>query len=96
MCCACGHRRLPDWYKLALFNELYYIADGGTVWLDRLDPPAPSSPAPASSPSPPPSGSVSHAAAPFSKETADFRREVGLFGYLEGTRNVLVLKAYVA
>eukprot|EP00794_Sanderia_malayensis_P009762 gene9762-10761_t len=25
---------LPDWYKSALFNELYYITDGGTVWLD--------------------------------------------------------------
>ncbi|XP_043279338.1 non-lysosomal glucosylceramidase [Venturia canescens] len=24
---------LPDWYKSALFNELYYVADGGTVWL---------------------------------------------------------------
>ncbi len=25
---------LPDWYKTALFNELYYLADGGTVWTD--------------------------------------------------------------
>ncbi len=25
---------LPDWYKSALFNELYVLADGGTVWLD--------------------------------------------------------------
>lgn len=24
---------LPDWYKSAIFNELYYITDGGTVWL---------------------------------------------------------------
>ncbi|GAA55931.1 non-lysosomal glucosylceramidase [Clonorchis sinensis] len=24
----------PDWYKSALFNELYYLTDGGTVWLD--------------------------------------------------------------
>jgi non-lysosomal glucosylceramidase len=23
---------LPDWYKSALFNELYYVVDGGTVW----------------------------------------------------------------
>jgi non-lysosomal glucosylceramidase len=22
----------PDWYKTALFNELYYLVDGGTVW----------------------------------------------------------------
>lgn len=24
---------LPEWYKSALFNELYYITDGGTIWL---------------------------------------------------------------
>lgn len=24
---------LPDWYKSAIFNELYFIADGGTLWL---------------------------------------------------------------
>jgi non-lysosomal glucosylceramidase len=24
----------PDWYKGALFNELYYFVDGGTVWTD--------------------------------------------------------------
>nr|CAD7574474.1 unnamed protein product [Timema californicum] len=23
---------LPDWYKSALFNELYFVADGGSVW----------------------------------------------------------------
>lgn len=23
---------LPDWYKSALFNELYYLVDGGTIW----------------------------------------------------------------
>ncbi|VDM21515.1 unnamed protein product [Hydatigera taeniaeformis] len=28
--------KLPDWYKSALFNELYFISDGGTVWLDPL------------------------------------------------------------
>lgn len=25
---------LPDWYKSALFNETYFVSDGGTVWLD--------------------------------------------------------------
>lgn len=25
---------LPDWYKSAIFNEMYFIADGGTVWLN--------------------------------------------------------------
>ncbi len=24
--------RLPAWYRMALFNELYYIVDGGTLW----------------------------------------------------------------
>eukprot|EP01119_Soliformovum_irregulare_P022256 TRINITY_DN757_c0_g1_i1.p1 TRINITY_DN757_c0_g1~~TRINITY_DN757_c0_g1_i1.p1 ORF type:complete len:910 (-),score=236.24 TRINITY_DN757_c0_g1_i1:44-2773(-) len=27
---------LPNYYKMALFNELYYLVDGGTVW--TLDP----------------------------------------------------------
>ena len=25
---------LPDWFKSAIFNELYYLADGGSVWLE--------------------------------------------------------------
>ncbi|KAM4689860.1 non-lysosomal glucosylceramidase, partial [Rhinophrynus dorsalis] len=25
---------LPPWYKSALFNELYFMADGGTVWVE--------------------------------------------------------------
>ncbi|XP_055852929.1 non-lysosomal glucosylceramidase isoform X1 [Episyrphus balteatus] len=24
---------LPDWYKSAIFNELYFISDGGSIWL---------------------------------------------------------------
>lgn len=28
---------LPDWYKSAIFNESYFVADGGTVWLDVSD-----------------------------------------------------------
>ncbi len=24
----------PDWYKTAVFNELYFLVDGGTVWTD--------------------------------------------------------------
>ncbi|KAI0227691.1 Non-lysosomal glucosylceramidase [Lamellibrachia satsuma] len=27
---------LPTWYKSALFNELYFISDGGTVWVDPV------------------------------------------------------------
>lgn len=29
---------LPSWYKSALFNELYYITDGGTIWLESTAP----------------------------------------------------------
>ncbi|KAG9463462.1 hypothetical protein GDO78_021685, partial [Eleutherodactylus coqui] len=25
---------LPSWYKSALFNELYFLADGGTIWVE--------------------------------------------------------------
>ncbi len=32
---------LPDWYKSALFNELYYLVDGGTVWTDGEEGKAP-------------------------------------------------------
>jgi non-lysosomal glucosylceramidase len=27
-------KNLPSWYKQALFNELYYLAEGGSVWTD--------------------------------------------------------------
>ncbi len=27
-------RHLPGWYKQAVFNELYYLAEGGSVWTD--------------------------------------------------------------
>ncbi|XP_013405855.2 non-lysosomal glucosylceramidase-like [Lingula anatina] len=30
------NRHLPDWYKSALFNELYFVSDGGTVWVDKM------------------------------------------------------------
>jgi non-lysosomal glucosylceramidase len=33
----------PDWYAGALFNELYYVVDGGTIWTDGEEgEPAPS------------------------------------------------------
>ncbi|CAG9821274.1 unnamed protein product [Phaedon cochleariae] len=28
---------LPDWYKGALFNETYFVSDGGTLWLTPKD-----------------------------------------------------------
>uniref|UniRef100_A0A7N0UTS9 Non-lysosomal glucosylceramidase n=1 Tax=Kalanchoe fedtschenkoi TaxID=63787 RepID=A0A7N0UTS9_KALFE len=34
-------KRLPDWYPATLFNELYYLNSGGTVWTDG-SPPLPS------------------------------------------------------
>lgn len=27
---------LPAWYKSALFNELYFVSDGGTIWVDPI------------------------------------------------------------
>jgi non-lysosomal glucosylceramidase len=30
----------PDWYKAALFNELYFMVDGGTLWTDGPPMPA--------------------------------------------------------
>ncbi|KAK4854726.1 hypothetical protein QYF36_000564 [Acer negundo] len=30
--------RLPEWYKFTLFNELYFLVAGGTVWIDSLSP----------------------------------------------------------
>ncbi len=27
---------LPDWYRAALFNELYFLTAGGTVWVDPV------------------------------------------------------------
>lgn len=29
-----SHEKLPVWYKSAIFNELYFITDGGTVWFE--------------------------------------------------------------
>ncbi|XVE55016.1 hypothetical protein DITRI_Ditri03aG0127100 [Diplodiscus trichospermus] len=31
-------KRLPDWYPITLFNELYYLNAGGTVWTDGSPP----------------------------------------------------------
>ncbi|KAL3828367.1 hypothetical protein ACJIZ3_017169 [Penstemon smallii] len=30
--------RLPEWYKFTLFNELYFLVAGGTVWIDSSIP----------------------------------------------------------
>ncbi|KAB1201644.1 Non-lysosomal glucosylceramidase [Morella rubra] len=31
--------RLPEWYKFTLFNELYFLVAGGTVWIDSQSSP---------------------------------------------------------
>ncbi|XP_048331813.2 uncharacterized protein LOC107421441 isoform X1 [Ziziphus jujuba] len=31
-------KRLPEWYPITLFNELYYLNAGGTIWTDGLPP----------------------------------------------------------
>lgn len=30
------YRELPSWYKSAIFNELYFISDGGSIWIDLV------------------------------------------------------------
>ncbi|XP_039751489.1 non-lysosomal glucosylceramidase isoform X2 [Pararge aegeria] len=32
-----NNSNIPDWLKSALMNELYFIADGGTIWFDVSD-----------------------------------------------------------
>ncbi|NXB44524.1 GBA2 glucosylceramidase, partial [Leucopsar rothschildi] len=29
-----ANSQLPSWYKSALFNELYFMTDGGTIWME--------------------------------------------------------------
>ncbi|XP_041983726.1 non-lysosomal glucosylceramidase [Aricia agestis] len=32
-----NNSNIPDWLKSALMNELYFVADGGTIWFDVQD-----------------------------------------------------------
>ncbi|XP_045534468.1 non-lysosomal glucosylceramidase [Papilio machaon] len=32
-----SNSNIPDWLKSALMNELYFVADGGTIWFDVRD-----------------------------------------------------------
>ncbi|XP_019619561.1 PREDICTED: LOW QUALITY PROTEIN: non-lysosomal glucosylceramidase-like [Branchiostoma belcheri] len=60
----------PDWYRSALFNELYYMSDGGTIWLVAED----------SS-----DGHVENNLPPWLRQkTPAHIMEYGRFGYLEG------------
>ncbi|KAL4313541.1 hypothetical protein GQ457_01G000160 [Hibiscus cannabinus] len=31
-------KKHPEWYRITLFNELYYLNSGGTIWTDGLPP----------------------------------------------------------
>ncbi|XP_021896935.1 non-lysosomal glucosylceramidase-like, partial [Carica papaya] len=33
-CPILNDERLPEWYKFTLFNELYFLVAGGTIWID--------------------------------------------------------------
>ncbi|XP_078701010.1 non-lysosomal glucosylceramidase-like [Branchiostoma floridae x Branchiostoma belcheri] len=60
----------PDWYRSALFNELYYMSDGGTIWLVAEDSSV---------------GHVENNLPPWLREkTPAHIMEYGRFGYLEG------------
>ncbi|XP_053264076.1 non-lysosomal glucosylceramidase [Podarcis raffonei] len=59
---------LPPWYKSAIFNELYFLADGGTLWVE-LEPEDPAAALGASL------GLSQHLAV---------LKEYGRFAYLEG------------
>ncbi|KAK3124936.1 hypothetical protein QOZ80_7BG0596890 [Eleusine coracana subsp. coracana] len=76
--------RLPEWYKITLFNELYFLVAGGTVWIDsdclvvndddKLNPSLPED-------------SDCSSAVPligFTKHEIDNKENVGKFLYLEG------------
>ncbi|XP_018652105.1 bile acid beta-glucosidase-related [Schistosoma mansoni] len=70
-----SNQSLPSWYKSALFNELYYLSDGGTVWLDPIQVDCFKS-------------DLLNLTEDMKVDSWDHRarlsREIGLFGYLEG------------
>ncbi|KAJ3678496.1 hypothetical protein LUZ60_002299 [Juncus effusus] len=76
--------RLPEWYKFTLFNELYFLVAGGTVWIDGEATTNPSS-------TPPPSPNAqtaltqTHSPNPL---ISNFD-EVGRFLYLEGIEYIM-------
>ncbi|EEE51125.1 hypothetical protein OsJ_31868 [Oryza sativa Japonica Group] len=42
------NEKLPEWYKFTLFNELYFLVAGGTVWTDGQPPVIDEKPSPGS------------------------------------------------
>ena len=65
-------RAYPAWYKSALFNELYFMSDGGSVWLELQEDQANGNPAS-------PNGTQDQPC-----KMAQLRKDMGLFAYLEG------------
>nr|CAB3248405.1 non-lysosomal glucosylceramidase [Phallusia mammillata] len=87
-----SNSRLPAWYKSALFNELYYVTDGGTVWLEvgDEDGKTPNGHDVSSNGNSHSNGTVTHKNAVTSHiseddiHKLDFFKEYGKFAYLEG------------
>ncbi|KAF0909315.1 hypothetical protein E2562_034955 [Oryza meyeriana var. granulata] len=83
--------RLPEWYKVTVFNELYFLVAGGTVWIDSASLMVDTdemlnSRIPEDSDSPLPD-STHKSAVPligFTPHIIDDRENVGKFLYLEG------------
>ena len=71
----------PTWYKSALFNELYYVSDGGTVWLDE---PRAQENCTAQSPD-------NKKRKQSESDVSDLIQEYGKFAYLEGIYGICML-----
>ena len=76
---------LPDWCKSLLFNELYYLADGGTIWTaGRADEAASEAPAPGPAGDAAPGAPAPGPAAGFDRRDPLPEPSIGHFAYLEG------------
>ncbi|XP_038074179.1 non-lysosomal glucosylceramidase-like [Patiria miniata] len=62
----------PAWYKSALFNELYFMSDGGTVWLELQEDQSNGG------------TTCSNGVQDRPCKMTELRKDMGLFAYLEG------------
>ncbi|XP_039794107.1 non-lysosomal glucosylceramidase-like isoform X4 [Panicum virgatum] len=83
--------RLPEWYKITLFNELYFLVAGGTIWIDSeslvVDADTKSNSSPLEDSDSPLNDSTSNSTVPligFDPHEIDDKENVGKFLYLEG------------
>ncbi|XP_022092743.1 non-lysosomal glucosylceramidase-like [Acanthaster planci] len=60
----------PAWYKSALFNELYFMTDGGSIWVESQEDQA--------------SSSAGDRTQDPSSRIAKLKKDMGMFAYLEG------------